>query len=83
MKRSNISNICVKILVFLIQKIWQGKIGREYKKRKHIVCRFYPTCSEYTIQALDKYGFKKGIALSYDRIKRCNQHNTESCIDFP
>ena len=72
-----------KFLIFLIRKIWQGKIGRYIKKRKHIVCRFYPSCSEYTILALEKYGFITGIKMSIDRIKRCNPSNTDSCIDFP
>jgi uncharacterized protein len=35
-------------------------------------CRFYPTCSEYAIQAFEKYGFIKGLLLSCWRILRCN-----------
>lgn len=35
-------------------------------------CRFYPTCSEYSIQAIEKYGMYKGIWLSTKRIIRCN-----------
>ncbi|MDR0886783.1 MAG: membrane protein insertion efficiency factor YidD [Clostridiales Family XIII bacterium] len=35
-------------------------------------CRFYPTCSQYFIQALDKYGFFKGMAKGIWRILRCN-----------
>ena len=36
------------------------------------VCRFRPSCSEYTAQAIDKYGVIKGIALGCWRIMRCN-----------
>ena len=40
---------------------------------KHgINCKFYPTCSEYAIQALEKYGTLKGSLLSIKRILRCN-----------
>lgn len=36
------------------------------------VCRFHPTCSEYSRQALTKYGLGKGSFLSVKRILRCN-----------
>ena len=33
---------------------------------------FTPTCSEYTHQAIAKYGLRKGIKLGWHRIKRCS-----------
>jgi uncharacterized protein len=38
-------------------------------------CRFYPTCSEYAVQALDKYGVIKGTFKAAYRILRCNPFN--------
>ncbi len=38
-------------------------------------CRFYPTCSEYSIQAISKYGILKGGIMSLWRILRCNPFN--------
>lgn len=38
-------------------------------------CRFIPTCSEYSYQALKKYGVFKGSILSLWRILRCNPFN--------
>jgi putative membrane protein insertion efficiency factor len=38
-------------------------------------CRFYPSCSEYSIQAFQKYGVFKGGAKSIWRILRCNPFN--------
>ncbi|KXZ40759.1 hypothetical protein SAMN05661008_01425 [Alkalithermobacter thermoalcaliphilus JW-YL-7 = DSM 7308] len=35
-------------------------------------CRFYPTCSEYSIQAVKKYGFLKGLFLTLRRILKCH-----------
>lgn len=35
-------------------------------------CRFAPTCSEYSVQALRKYGFFKGLVLSIHRVLRCH-----------
>ncbi len=35
-------------------------------------CIYYPTCSEYTKQALNKYGFVRGSLKGIFRILRCN-----------
>jgi len=36
------------------------------------VCKFTPTCSEYTAQAIEKHGVIRGLALGVWRILRCN-----------
>ena len=41
----------------------------------HGYCRFYPTCSDYGIQAIEKYGVIKGSAKTAWRILRCNPWN--------
>ncbi len=38
-------------------------------------CRFYPTCSQYAIDAIKKYGAVKGSFLAIWRIIRCNPFN--------
>ena len=35
-------------------------------------CRFYPTCSEYAIYAIQHHGFFKGMHLALKRIFRCH-----------
>ncbi|WP_204403000.1 membrane protein insertion efficiency factor YidD [Alkaliphilus hydrothermalis] len=35
-------------------------------------CRFYPTCSQYSIEAYQEYGFFKGTYLMIMRILRCH-----------
>ena len=35
-------------------------------------CRFTPTCSEYAIEAIAKYGFWKGMTLGLKRLSRCH-----------
>ncbi len=35
-------------------------------------CRFHPTCSQYTLQAVQKYGAVKGSWLGIRRIFRCH-----------
>jgi putative membrane protein insertion efficiency factor len=34
-------------------------------------CRFYPTCSEYAMQALEKYGAIRGSKMAVYRLLRC------------
>ncbi|MBI1823995.1 MAG: membrane protein insertion efficiency factor YidD [Nitrospirae bacterium] len=36
------------------------------------VCRFYPSCSHYQIEALKKHGFLKGVYLGICRIIKCH-----------
>ncbi|HOW16100.1 MAG TPA: membrane protein insertion efficiency factor YidD [bacterium] len=38
-------------------------------------CRFYPTCSEYGVQALKKYGSMTGSWLLLKRLLRCSPLN--------
>lgn len=39
---------------------------------KKNTCVFYPSCSEYTKQAIEKYGVFKGMYLGFLRILRCH-----------
>jgi putative membrane protein insertion efficiency factor len=38
-------------------------------------CRFYPSCSQYTYQAIEKYGVLRGGWMGTKRIARCNPFN--------
>jgi hypothetical protein len=52
------------------------KLYQSYSKRNgRSNCRFYPTCSQYSLEAFEKYGFFKGIYLSFRRIIRCHPFN--------
>jgi len=45
-------------------------------------CRFYPTCSEYAILAIQKYGVIRGSLKALWRILRCNPFS-KGGIDYP
>jgi len=68
LKKLNI--ILSKIFVFLIQ-IYRKVISPLTPDN----CIYYPTCSNYSIQALQKYGFVKGIIMAAWRVIRCNPWN--------
>lgn len=38
-------------------------------------CRFYPTCSQYTLEAVEKYGALKGGFMGVKRILKCHPYN--------
>ena len=50
---------------------------RFYRKylRHAPCCRFYPTCSQYAFEAIEKYGALKGSWLTFKRLLRCNPFN--------
>ena len=60
-----------KILLFLIKK-YQKHISPHLSNNYHINCKYFPTCSEYTRQAIEKYGALKGSFLGIKRIIKCN-----------
>ena len=59
-----------KLLLWLIEK-YKKHISL-WLESKNVHCKFYPTCSEYTKQAIEKYGAIKGTFLGICRILRCN-----------
>ena len=44
-------------------------------------CRYIPTCSEYAVQALEKYGAAKGTLLALKRILRCHPFSKGDIYD--
>lgn len=56
-----------KILIGMI------KLYRKYlSPLKHTKCPYVPTCSQYGLEAIEKYGALKGSLLTVWRILRCN-----------
>jgi len=67
-----------KILIFIIsiyQKTLSFDHGLPHKYLGTATCRFYPTCSEYTKEAIQKHGVSKGIFLGAKRLSRCHPWN--------
>jgi len=62
MKKIFVEAICT--LIFFYQKCISPILGPR--------CRFYPSCSQYTVLALRKYGLWKGCSKALWRILRCH-----------
>lgn len=58
----------MKQIVILLVRGYQKLISPLFPP----TCRFYPSCSAYFIQAVEKYGAVKGSYLGIKRILRCN-----------
>ncbi len=64
---NNLINIPKKVAISAIN-FYKKYISSSTTKK----CKFYPTCSEYSRQAFEKYGFIKGFYLTVIRILKCN-----------
>lgn len=60
---NNMSKVCIFLLT--IYRKWISPL-------KKPTCRFYPSCSQYSIEAYKTYGFLKGTYLTLKRILRCH-----------
>jgi len=63
--------ITIKKIIILNIKIYKAAISPLLSKR----CRFYPSCSDYFIKALEKKGLFRGCVTGVYRIIRCNPFN--------
>lgn len=62
----------MKSLLILLIRIYQAVLS---PLKGGPTCRFYPSCSEYALQALKRYGAVKGTGLAVWRVLRCNPFN--------
>jgi hypothetical protein len=47
------------------------------------VCRFIPSCGEYSILAVEKHGLWRGLWMTGDRLRRCSPSYPGDYLDFP
>ena len=63
-------NIAIKIIGIYKSssaRFWLGSPFVLYSN-----CKYHPTCSEYTVQAIEKHGLFKGFGKGVLRVLRCN-----------
>ena len=82
MKHLKNQNALETLSLWMIKNIHK-KVISPWLNKKGVYCRFYPSCSDYGIMAIRKYGFFRGGYKTVQRIKRCVPSNYDSCVDFP
>jgi len=69
----------MKTLVTLLIKLYQYTLSPLTGRN----CRYYPTCSAYALEAVDKYGCLKGTLLAVRRILRCHPFHSGGYDPLP
>lgn len=69
-------------LIRIYQKTLSPDTGWLSYRYPYGYCRFYPHCSEYGYQAIEKFGLIKGFLLLITRLSRCHPFNRGG-VDFP
>ena len=66
----------IKSLVLFLIRVYQKTLSMDHGFLRFLKpqgqCKFYPTCSEYTYQSIEKYGVLKGCLRGVKRIVRCH-----------
>lgn len=62
----------MKAFLVVILKFYKKIISPILERLFGKACRFTPTCSEYTIEALGKFGAAKGLSLGFRRVLKCH-----------
>ena len=65
--------LVLKLPIFFYRYTFSSFVGSN--------CRYYPTCSAYSLEAIDSHGPLKGIFLSLKRLARCHPWSNRSGVD--
>lgn len=68
----------IKIIILSSIKFYQSFISPLLGTH----CRFYPSCSQYTIETINKKGLTKGLIKGFKRILKCNPFH-QGGVDLP
>ena len=81
--RFSILILCAYVLFRLRRiAIWCVRFYQRYAPDEvRLVCGVKPSCSEYMILSIEKYGIVRGIIKGVKRLKRC--HILDGCEDYP
>lgn len=66
----------MKLVFLLVIKLYQKTLSFDHGPLSKVFtfwgCKYYPSCSQYTYEAISKYGVVKGLWLGLKRVFRCH-----------
>lgn len=66
----------MKFIILKAIRLYQRTLSPDHgwfaSRHPYGSCRFYPSCSQYTYESIEKNGVLRGLALGFWRILRCN-----------
>ena len=62
----------MKNILLWFLRFYKKFVSSALEKTLGKACRFTPTCSEYTIVALERFGARKGLTLGVKRLAKCH-----------
>lgn len=65
--------VSIKLPIIIYRLTFSSIVGHN--------CRYYPSCSSYSLEAINIHGPCKGIVLSVKRLARCHPWNNHSGVD--
>ena len=69
-------SLLIRQLAVSLVEVYQRTLSPDHGWGRFILpqagCRYYPSCSEYTKQALNQYGVRRGLWLGAKRLGRCH-----------
>lgn len=63
--------------------IYRQSLLRDWLRRRGHSCRFIPSCTEYAVRSVRKYGLWHGLLITCGRISRCHPGYRGDYLDFP
>lgn len=61
----------MKIIILFFLRVYSNYLSPLFPPR----CRFYPSCSRYCIESVERYGIARGMYLTSKRLLRCHPFN--------
>jgi putative membrane protein insertion efficiency factor len=76
-----------KRVVIMAIRFYQWTVSPDHGPLRKLypygVCKYHPTCSEYAVLAVERFGITRGLWLSWKRLMRCNPWSKGGIDEVP
>ncbi len=67
----------------VLARVYRRSLLHRHLHRDGPPCRFIPSCTEYTVRAVTKWGLRRGLWMAGGRFRRCRPGYDGDYVDFP